>query len=102
MKKLIYAIILLIFIGCNQSPSLKGTKWKFSCDEGTSTLIFSDSTYICRAEYDNTKDSAHGTYTYIHPNVFIKSKHNELELYVDDNKLITKEEFPIAFIKQKP
>lgn len=101
MKKIaIIVSVIFILAGCT-SRDIKNTTWKFTVKEGTSTIIFSDSTYKCIINFDGKTESDSGTYKYKEPVVSITSHGKTSEAIIKGDRMITKEKHPITFIREK-
>lgn len=84
--------------GCKQD--VKNTVWKFGLGGSTSTIVFNDSTYTCIVNHNGMEEEQTGMYQYIHPNVTLIMDGDTLNAFIEGDKLVTKEEFPITFKKQ--
>lgn len=101
MKKIAIIISAIFILASCTKHDIKNTSWKFTVKEGTSTVIFSDSTYKCIINFNGKIESDSGIYKYKEPVVSITSHGKSLEAIIKGDRMITKEKHPITFIREK-
>lgn len=100
MKKITIIVSAIFILASCTKHDIKNTSWKFTVKEGTSTLVFLDSTCICTINHDGKTESDSGIYKYKEPIVSIMSHGKTFEAIIKGDRMTTKEKHPITFIRE--